>query len=255
MNLTSRPHSLRPFVRFVLAACWSTVVIAAGVGEPGMERRAARAESLDLQASRVYVFVGKVGFGHEHGVVGTIKSGRLELGVEGNAGERDAGEIVFDMTTFAADTPEARRYVGLAGVTAESTRREVDANLRGPDVLDVRRHPTALFAVRSSRPLRDARRPDRRAYRLAGDFTLHGTTRPVVVDVVAQPAEAGVRVAGSFKILQSDYGIKPFSKAFGAVGVTDELTIYGDVLLVPTGDATRRPAEAGAVGRPASPRR
>jgi hypothetical protein len=27
-------------------------------------------------------------------------------------------------------------------------------------------------------------------------------------------------------------GIKPFSKALGAVGVTDKLNIYGDILLV-----------------------
>jgi len=30
-------------------------------------------------------------------------------------------------------------------------------------------------------------------------------------------------------MLQSQFGITPFSKAFGAVGVTDQLTIWGDL--------------------------
>ena len=40
-------------------------------------------------------------------------------------------------------------------------------------------------------------------------------------------------VRSGFRILQADYGIKPFSKILGAVGVTDELIIYGDLWLVP----------------------
>ena len=32
-----------------------------------------------LPNSRVYVFVGKTGFGHEHGVIGKLKQGRVNL--------------------------------------------------------------------------------------------------------------------------------------------------------------------------------
>jgi hypothetical protein len=48
-----------------------------------------------------------------------------------------------------------------------------------------------------------------------------------------------MRLQGSFSILQSDYGITPFSKALGAVGVADRLTISGD-LRVATGAGTSR---------------
>jgi hypothetical protein len=41
----------------------------------------------------------------------------------------------------------------------------------------------------------------------------------------------GLRVRGNFSILQTQYGIRPYSKAFGAVGVADRLTIYGDIQL------------------------
>ena len=38
---------------------------------------------------------------------------------------------------------------------------------------------------------------------------------------------------GGFAILQTQYGIRPFSKAFGAVGVTDQLTIHGVLSVTP----------------------
>ena len=34
---------------------------------------------LYLPGSRVYVFVGKTGFGHEHGIVGQIKQGHIDM--------------------------------------------------------------------------------------------------------------------------------------------------------------------------------
>ena len=68
------------------------------------------AGDVDTSISRVYVHVDKTGFGHEHGVASFLKSGHLNLGASQNA-----GELVFDMTSFNADTDEARRYVGLEG--------------------------------------------------------------------------------------------------------------------------------------------
>jgi hypothetical protein len=34
---------------------------------------------------------------------------------------------------------------------------------------------------------------------------------------------------GNFTILQSDFGITPYKAALGAVGVADELKIWGDI--------------------------
>src|SRR5438876_1084535 len=56
-----------------------------------------------LPSSRVYVFVGKTGFGHEHGVIGQLKQGRIDL-----TGAREPGTLIFDMAAFTADTPDAR---------------------------------------------------------------------------------------------------------------------------------------------------
>jgi polyisoprenoid-binding protein YceI len=111
---------------------------------------------IDPQFSRFYAHVDKTGFGHQHGVEARLKSGHLQL----NANQK-AGEIVIDMTTFKADSDEARRYVGLEGSTDANTRQEVDKNMLGPDVLDVAKYPTAVFKVNSIQPVK-AKRPMRR---------------------------------------------------------------------------------------------
>ena len=107
---------------------------------------------IDSRASRVFIMVGKTGLGHEHGIEGRIKSGFVTLGAPTNA-----GHIVFDATTFQADTPEARQRVGLEGTTDADTQRQVNANMLGAGVLDVKRYPIATFKIHSSLPLREQR--------------------------------------------------------------------------------------------------
>lgn len=179
---------------------------------------------VDLAGSRVYVFVGKTGLGHDHAVMGALQSGRLLLGASDQA-----GVLVFDMRSFRADTPEARRLLGLAGETDTGTRKQVDDNMLGPAVLDVARHPTATFIIRSALP--SARQPDngKTAYDLVGSFTLHGATRPVTVRAEAEEVGPIVRLWGGFPVRQTDFGMKPFAKFGGVVGVADELKVYGDI--------------------------
>jgi polyisoprenoid-binding protein YceI len=184
---------------------------------------------VDIDRSRVYAFVGKTGFGHEHGVVGRLKSGSIRLGAN-----RNAGQLEFDLTSFMADTKEARRYVGLKGETDSSTQEQVTANMLGKYVLDAQQYAAATFTIESAMPLRGNQPRGPRRYQLDGQFTLHGATRPVRIVAQAKLESGGIRLRGSFTLLQTDYNITPFSKALGAVGVTDKLRIYGDILIVST---------------------
>ena len=38
---------------------------------------------------------------------------------------------------------------------------------------------------------------------------------------------------GTVELKQTDFGIKPYSKLFGAVGVSDELRVYGEIWIRP----------------------
>jgi polyisoprenoid-binding protein YceI len=191
---------------------------------------------IDTALSRIYVYVDKAGFGHEHGVEAKLTSGRLQLGVNQNA-----GEILIDMTSFSADTDEARRYVGLDGSTDAGTRKEVNNNMLGPYVLDVQKYPTAKFKVGSIQPVKANRPNAPPQVQLVGDFTLHGTTNKLTVVADTAKVNGYTRIYGNFTILQSDYGITPFSKALGAVGVADRLKIWGELWVADQQAAQRLP--------------
>ncbi|MCA9212521.1 MAG: YceI family protein [Planctomycetales bacterium] len=183
--------------------------------------------NVDLAKSRAFIFVGKTGLGHDHGVEGQLSAGNINLGAK-----QQCGSLVFDMKSFDADTPTARKYVSLEGTTDASTRKKVNDNMKGSAVLDVERHPTARFDIQSAIPIEQRSSRGNPVYQLSGNFTLHGVARPIRFNAEAVAQQGATRLRGGFAIRQSDFGIKPFTKAFGAVGVADELKIYGDIVLV-----------------------
>jgi hypothetical protein len=177
-----------------------------------------------LPNSRAYAFVGKTGFGHEHGVIGQIKQRRINLDAAG-----EAGALMFDMASFSAETPEGRKFVGLQGTTDASTQQQVTANMRGAAVLDVARHPTATFTIKQVANLSQLSAHGMVQYKLAGDFTLHGITRPIQVVAEIEEKNGWTHLRGGFAMLQSQFGLTPIKKALGAVGVADRLSICGDI--------------------------
>lgn len=195
---------------------------------------------VDLAASRVYVFVGKTGLGHNHAVAGLLQAGRVVVGAADQA-----GMLVFDMRSFTADTIEARKALGLPGETDASTQKQVQANMTGPEVLDVARHPTATFQIRSALSSKQQVSGRPPVYELIGAFTLHGVTRDVMIPVEVEQRGEWLRLRGMFVIKQTDFGMKPYKKLGGVVGVADELRITGDILvraMPPGGGFTQAPA-------------
>ena len=192
-------------------------------------------DDVDTESSRVYIHVGKTGFGHEHAVAGRIKAGEIHLGASKNA-----GTIVFDMTSFVAGTAVARRYIGLKGTASASTARKVTANMLGKDILNVRQFPTATFTVSSALPMKKKSSVGHLQYLLDGKFTLHGVTQPLKLTVEANEKNGKVHLRGGFAIFQSSFGITPYSTAFGTIGVADRLTIYGEIDVVKDAKLTRK---------------
>ena len=195
---------------------------ASNTARPAAAKRALELGEIDLKRSRVYIFVGKTGLGHEHGVEGKIKDGYVHVG-----SNQDVGEIEFDMTSFIADTEAARKYVGLEGSTPDSTRQQVNKNMLGKDVLNVAKYPTAVFSIASA--VSKKNKKGQPIVELKGDFTLHGKTRPLTITAAVTEKKGMQNLRGEFTILQTDYGITPYSTALGAIGVADQLKIFGDL--------------------------
>ncbi len=58
-----------------------------------------------------------------------------------------------------------------------------------------------------------------------GTLTLHGTSRPVRLEVTG----TGQRYQGSATVRQTDFGITPYSGFFGALKLRDEVTVEFEV--------------------------
>jgi polyisoprenoid-binding protein YceI len=144
-----------------------------------------------------------------------------------------------------ADEQDLARSVIEATIDAASigTREQKrDAHLRSADFLDVERHPTITFRSTAIAPAGDGR------WRVTGDLTLHGMTRPVVLDVEGPTAHvkdnAGNTRAGAratTRLNRKDFGIT-WSKTMdgGGLVVGDEIDVTIDV------QGIRRAAAAAA---------
>ena len=193
---------------------------------------------VDTQSSRAYIKVGSATrFGHDHGVLGMLRGGTVDFAA--------GGDLTFDMRTFIADRPEARTYVGLTKAISASDAQKTTTTMLGKDVLNVAQFPTARYSYKVAKPL-DGQRPGQPGnYQLDGFFTVHGNTKNqplrAVLEATDQPGVYRFRCA--FAILQTQYGMTPYSAIGGLVGVTDQLDIYGQLLLRPAPAAN---ATAGA---------
>src|SRR5437763_8146128 len=77
-----------------------------------------------------------------------------------------------------AEEPEKSHVEVEIGVASVSTgNNDRDAHLKSADFFDVEHYPTITFTSTAVKPLRD------NAFELVGDLTVHGTTRPVTLQV------------------------------------------------------------------------
>ena len=172
----------------------------------------ADAQLIDLERSTLTVHVFKAGlfsaFADNHVIRASLVSGRI-------TGE---GTLTVELTVKAA------QMTVLDPTLSADQRADVQARMHGPDVLDSARYPDIRFT--STRIAPDG--ADR--WRVIGDLTLHGTSRPLTLVVVRRDGH----FRGTVSIRQRDFGIRPISIAGGTVKVKDELQIDFDIV-----DATR----------------
>jgi hypothetical protein len=181
--------------------------------------------------TRIYVHVFKTGMGHEHAVIGLVREGFLHLGAEQNA-----GYVVADLTSLVADPEVARRALGLPGATDGETQKKVNSNMKGPEVLDVARFPVATAKIHSARLMPQASPRGMPQYLLEGEFNLHGVTRKMSVAAEADESNGWIRLRGHTSLLQSNFGIPPYTALMGAIGVADQVELYAEAYLVKEGD-------------------
>ena len=198
--------------------------------------------TVNVEHSRVYPFIKGKGMGHSHGVEARLRQGQLMLGAAQNA-----GILVFDMQSFDVDTPRSRQVVGLKGKASGWSRKQVNKEMHGAKILDSNRFPAATFKITSAMRTGVDQANQLPVYTLTGNFTLRDKTRPISFPVTVTMENDWIRVRGRFAFNQSDYGIKPFSKGFGAMGVADTITVTGDLWVAPVQPSSAPVRQASAI--------
>jgi polyisoprenoid-binding protein YceI len=153
----------------------------------------------------------EVGFSVRHLVISNVK---------GTFGKYD-GKIVLDDADVSRSTVEAR----IDAASVDTGVADRDAHLRSPDFLDVTKHPAITF--RSTKVTKG----EEGALKVAGDLTLRGVTRPVVLEVTASPEVKGMygetrrAFAARTKISRQAYGLTWNKLVEAGPAVGDEVTI------------------------------
>jgi polyisoprenoid-binding protein YceI len=171
------------------------------------------------EAGRLLVHTSRAGLGAKAGHDLTIEVTRWH----GHA-TVDTAVPANSSVTVQVDVDSFQVRQGTGGVKplTDADRAEISKTLK--QVLHTAQHPTITFR---------SRRVDGSAgsFTLDGELTIMGITRPVTV----QGDVTDGRVVARATVVQSRWGIRPYSAFLGALRLRDEVKVDFDVALTPDG--------------------
>jgi len=161
-----------------------------------------------------------VSFAVKHMMIATVRG---EFG-------RVTGRVVLDVRDPSRSTVEAT--VDVAGITTREAQR--DTHLRSADFFDVEKYPTMEFRSTRVTPKGGDR------YEIAGEVTLHGVTRPIVLEAEAGEQElkdpyGNMKRAATATTMvnRKDFGLNwNVALEAGGILVGDEVKVTIDVALI-----------------------
>ena len=186
----------------------STLVLLAALAAPALAQTTSTWEIDPAHSS--------IQFGVRHLMISTVKGKFPKFTATAVADEKEPTRAVVEASidTASIDTGEAKR----------------DEHLRSPDFFDVAKYPAITFKSTKVEPAGE------RHFKLHGDLTMHGVTKPVVLDVEATQQVKGMRgetragARATTKVNRKDFGIN-WSKTMdgGGVVVGDDVDVTIEV--------------------------
>jgi len=184
--------------------------------------------SIDADRSVVTLRVYRAGrlakLGHNHVITSASEAGQVWTdGSPANSGF----ELRVAVAEFVVDDPVARAAAGpdFPGELSDAAREGTRRNMLRPEVLDGERYPAIVVRGDSIGGSWD--RPT-----VAARVTLKGQTRQVDVPLAIVREADAITARGSFSVLQTDFGITPFSVGGGAIQVADPVEVEFEVRAV-----------------------
>jgi polyisoprenoid-binding protein YceI len=173
---------------------------------------------LGPESGQLQLKTTRTGLGARAGHDLTIEVTRWHAVVSVDGADPSLSSVGVDVD---ANSLEVRTGTGGIKPLTDSDRAEIKKTIQ-QKVLDTSRHPAITF-----RSTRVAGRPE--SFTVDGDLTITGVTQPVTV----HGRLADGRVQGSATVVQTRWGIRPYTGFFGALKLSDEVTVEFDADLAP----------------------
>ncbi|TWS17983.1 YceI family protein [Tsukamurella asaccharolytica] len=130
--------------------------------------------------------------------------------------EADGGQPVA--VTVTVDAASLEVVSGEGGLTPLTAPERAVATANAHRSLKVKTNPTIEYRSTAI----DA---TENGYRVRGELTICGTTRPCDFALLYEEAAPAPALAAAVPVRQTDFGIKPFSLMMGTLQVADEVTV------------------------------
>lgn len=166
------------------------------------------------ESGRLLVKTARTGLGSKAGHDLTIEVTRWRGNVVIDAANPAGSSVTVEVDV---DSFEVRQGTGGVKPLTDADRANIKDTLRGK-ILNTGRYPTITFG--SSQVSGTAE-----SFRIDGDLTIVGVTQPVIVEGQL----AAGRARGSAVIVQSRWGIRPYSALLGALRLRDEVEVQFDI--------------------------
>ena len=159
--------------------------------------------------------------GHNHVMTGRVRG---EISVSETAAA-SGFRLEIPVESFAVDLPLPRSEEGaeFSAEVSDRARQGTRKNMLGADLLDALQHPVIRI---ESLVLNGTRRnPD-----VIAQITLRGVTSELKFPATVLEQNGAITITASFRALQTDLGLQPFSILGGAIRVRDAIDIRVHVL-------------------------
>lgn len=237
MTTTARVARALPLLMACcLAACSPTILEQApGVAPPLPERSVPGATRYEVvpEDTQVYARVYRGGrlekLGHNHVVLFHDVRGYVYLADE-------PGQSLFDLAVAVADAEidppdlRAEQGEGFESELSEQARARTRQNMLKESLLDAAAYPYVILSSTSMEGSFDNPR-------VTMAVTIKNATRSVTIPVQLERDGDRLAASGGFELLQSDYGIEPFSALGGALKVEDRVELVFTIAAKASGPA------------------
>ncbi len=167
-------------------------------------------------SGRLYLKTSRTGLGRRAGHDLTIEVTRWSGEV--TIADQDLTQSSLSVSADARSL-EVREGTGGVKPLTDSDRRDIKKNLEEKSQLNAGQFPQIAF--RST-----AVQGDRTAFQVHGELTLRGSTRPLTLEGRSSPDG---RITGHAILMQSQWGVKPYTAFLGALRLADEVNVAFEI--------------------------